>query len=380
MRYVLLIASISVLFTGNTYAQSGEIIIENDLQKEITRETGGYQEVIEVPAQQQPAARKVFILNRTANVQHQQVQQQPVTNVEATPLTDSRASQLRRARQDAEVQTEQKIVEKLEQSRLQDEKDRAQRLFGNKLENNNLQNQQPLAPANQTVQVIPQEPQKQEPSLDEVKEEIISSMRAELAPVEEEKPESQTYISGTIGIAEYQDAINVESNEAMGLSIGTRLDDKFIVEGSFIYSNHYVDQVNYRYSSSFVYDDLDQYNFIAAAKYAPRFGRFSPHVGALVSYTHRKYAEVNMNNRYSRQTSYVSEESETDAFDWGISMGVDVHLSDNFIIGAEYRYITNLTSKSDSRFLDDYYSYYNVGTPLEEFDYSTFGIVGKVTF
>ncbi|MCB0392453.1 MAG: porin family protein [Bdellovibrionales bacterium] len=374
MRYVLIIASVSFLLSGNTYAQNGDIIIESDLQQEISRESGvGAQEIIEVPAQQQPTQRKVFILNRST-----QVQQQPITNVEATPLTDSRAAQLRRARQDAEISTEQKIVEKLEQSRLQDEKDRAQRLFGNKLENQEPQ-QEVVAPMAQTVQVVPQQQEEKGPSLDEVKEEIIASMREELTPVEEET-KAQTYISGTIGLAEYQNAINVESNEAMGISIGTRLDEKFIVEGTFLYSNHYVDQVNNSYSTYFVYDDLDQYNFIAAAKYAPQFGRFSPFIGGLVSYTHRKYTEVNYDNYYSRTSSQISEESETDSFDWGLTLGVDVHLGDNFIIGAEYRYITNLTTKSDSRFLNDYYNYYNVGTPLEEFDYSTFGIVGKVLF
>lgn len=378
MRYVIFIASFSaILATGKLYAQSGEIIVENDLQQEISRESGGYQEVIEVPAQQ-PQTRKVFVINRTAQVQPQ-IQQQPITNVEATPLTDSRASQLRRARQDAEVQTEQKIVEKLEQSRLEDEKDRASRLFGNKLENQNVQNQQEVIQAAPVVQVISQDQQKDEKSLDEVKEEIISTMRAELNP-EKEEAKNESYISGLIGVAEYQDAINVESNEALGFSIGTRMDDTFIVEGSFIYSNHYVDQVAYNYSRYFVYDDLDQYNFIVGAKYAPRFGRFSPQVGALVSYTHRKYTEVNQNSLYNRQSSFVSEESETDSFDMGISLGVDVQLGDNFIVGAEYRYFTNLTSKSDSRYLDDYYRYYNVGTPLEEFDYSTFGIVGKVLF
>ena len=59
------------------------------------------------------------------------IQQQPVTEVEASPLSESRAEMLRKARRQTEVQTEQKIVEKLEASRLADEKKRAKKLYVN---------------------------------------------------------------------------------------------------------------------------------------------------------------------------------------------------------------------------------------------------------
>jgi outer membrane protein W len=387
MRYqkIPLILLTVVLASTEVFAQqSGDMIINSDLQQEITRESEGtVQEVVEVPMQMaqtaQPQTQRVLILNRT-----QQVQQQPITNVEATPLTDSRASQLRRAREDAEVATEQKIVEKLEQSRLEDEKRRADALFGNRLDNQNqnVQLQQEAIPVQQPqmVQVIPVQQENKE-SLSDVKEEIISSVREELkSQNESEKPKDKMFIGGIIGVTEYQDAVNVESNESLGLTVGSRLDDKFIVEGSFLYSNHFIDDVTSGYRYSFVYDELDQYNFIVAAKYAPKFGRISPQIGGLVSYTHRKYAEVNYRSSYIVDNNYISNESETDAFDMGVSVGLDIEIGENFVLGVEYKYITNLTSKSDSRFLNDYYSYYDLGTPLEEFDYSTFGIVAKIQF
>lgn len=379
MRYVLFIASLTSAFLSTQlYAQSGEIIIENDLQQEITRESGGYQEVIEVPAQQQVQTRKVLILNRSNDVQ-----QQPITNVQATPLTDSRASQLRRAREDAEVSTEQKIVEKLEQSRLEDERERALRLFGNKLDNQNVQTEvaSPVAPA---VQVINQEPAVQQQSINDMKADIISSMKEELSAQDNrQESKNKLFISGQVGTSGYQDAINVESNEVLGFSVGTRIDDNFVLEGGFMYSNHYVDQMNYNSSSYFVYDDLDQYNFLAVTKYAPKLGRFSPQLGGIVSYTYRKYTEVNANSSYyhNYNSQYnISQDSETHSFDMGVSLGMEFELSDTFIIGADYRYFFNVTSKSTSRTLNDYYSYNNVGTPLEEFNYYTFGVVGKVSF
>lgn len=60
------------------------------------------------------------------------VYKQPTTVVEASPLVESKAEKIRKSRQDAEVATEQGIVEKLEQSRLEDEKRRAEVLFGDK--------------------------------------------------------------------------------------------------------------------------------------------------------------------------------------------------------------------------------------------------------
>ncbi len=386
MRYVLLpLCFSSLIYAASVNAQSGDYIIEGDLQEEVYRESRGYggREVVELPARELPSQQnqnvnqKVLILSRSS-----QVQQQPITNVEASPLTDSRAAQLRRAREDAEVSTEQKIVEKLEQSRLEDEKRRAEALFGSRLENQNPYSQQEVvAPAGLGVQVLPANQEVERESLSNMKDEIISSVRDELrAKSSAEKPEDKMYISGAIGVANYEGAVNVDSNEALGLSVGTRLDGNYIVEGSFMYSNHYVDSVARGYGRSFVYDDLDQYNFIVAAKYAPQFGRISPQVGALVSYTHRKYTEVNYRSSYFNNRSSISNESETDAFDIGLSVGLDIKLGENFVIGAEYRYITNLTSKSNSRFLNDYYSFYDIGSPLEEFDYYTFGIVGKILF
>lgn len=63
-----------------------------------------------------------------------EVQKQPVTKIEAAPLKESKAELMRKNRQDAEVSTEQTIVEKLEESRLKDEKKRADVLFGDKFD------------------------------------------------------------------------------------------------------------------------------------------------------------------------------------------------------------------------------------------------------
>ncbi|MFN8945586.1 MAG: hypothetical protein ACK5WZ_13300, partial [Pseudobdellovibrionaceae bacterium] len=55
-----------------------------------------------------PAAPPIYI-NNSQQQAAAQVQKQPTTIIEASPLTESNAERIRRARQDAELQTEQKI-------------------------------------------------------------------------------------------------------------------------------------------------------------------------------------------------------------------------------------------------------------------------------
>ncbi|PWU17424.1 MAG: hypothetical protein C5B49_08895 [Bdellovibrio sp.] len=61
------------------------------------------------------------------------VQKQPVTVIESSPLVEAKIDRFRKVRQDEEVKTEQKIAEKLELSRIEDERRRTEVLFGDRL-------------------------------------------------------------------------------------------------------------------------------------------------------------------------------------------------------------------------------------------------------
>lgn len=127
-----------------------------------------------VPTQNIQAPQPIYIVNQATpsssavasnNNESQQsqstiVQKQPTTFVEASPLVESKAEQMRKSRVDAEAQTETKIVEKLETSRLEDEKRRADVLFGSKFEQlgnqqQTLNSQQQPSPLSQQVQQSP---------------------------------------------------------------------------------------------------------------------------------------------------------------------------------------------------------------------------------
>lgn len=313
----------------------------------------------------QSPSQKVLILN------NQPVNQQPTTYVEATPLSESRADVLRRQRQDMEVQTEQKIVEKLENSRLEDEKSRADKLFGNK-----LQEETPVVVAPAPVAVVPVQEKAEVPSeqLESVKAEIISTIKEQKE--EEKKPESQMYFAGLMGTTEYPDVSNVEGNYAFGFSVGTIMPNRIVVEGSFLYSNYYVDE----FWSINPFKELDQYNTSLAVKYAFLPGRFRPMVGVLAGYTYRQYSNRQFNNYYYRNLGYNDQETDTHAVDVGVTVGADFDVTESLSIGAEYRYSTNMINKSDDDIWYQEFLAPGNSTPVEELDYSSFTINAKFKF
>lgn len=297
--------------------------------------------------------------------------QQPTTYVEASPLQDSRAERMRQQRQSAEVQTEQKIVEKLEESRMEDEKRRAERLFGDRLgpQPEPQQHYHPPAPP-----VVP------------VKEEKVVVIKEEPAAVEvthshkkpPHKDEQTFYFGAAIGMADYPDANNIEGNYALGFSVGTYLDNNVVVEGTFLYSNYYVEEY-WKYPP---FKELDQYGTSLAVKYSILSGRFKPLVGALATYNYRKYSGRVEHGPWMYQTYGAYNESNvtTHAFDLGLLVGLDVEITNNFLVGTDFRYSMNMINKSDDKGM--YRRDWMAGrtTPVEELDYYSFTLNGKIRF
>src|SRR5438045_3203689 len=100
--------TISLMLAGLAHAQDGQSPQNSAAAKDKASTSA---------AQNSSSTNVVIQSSPQATAQAPVVVSQPTTYVEATPLEESRADRLRKARQDTEVQTEQKIVEKLEQSR-----------------------------------------------------------------------------------------------------------------------------------------------------------------------------------------------------------------------------------------------------------------------
>ena len=331
------------------------------------------------------------------------VVEQPTTTVEATPLVESPAERMRKQRQEIEVQTEQKIVEKLENSRLEDEKRRADALFGNKNEVN-VQKVEVVAPvyAPQQVpaqQVVPvQQPQAVVPAPVVVEQKVtpadLSSAKKEIldAISEKEKVAVETkalvdipiverrlmyYVETALGSAEYGSAVNISGRGAFGVTLGYDIDRNMQIEGNFVYSNYYMDDY-YWVTVTPVFKELAQYNIGSTLKYSFLTGRFRPYVGGSVDFTYRRYFDRLV---YTWNGAYIPQDKEATSYaiDLGFVTGADFIVTDQFAVGLTFTYSTNIMYRTQSEIID--HQYRAAGANLvEETDYSMFLLTGKFRF
>lgn len=415
-KYFYILAALS-LMPAFGFAQS----LESDVDAELDEMYSGSQAApVQVPTKNVAPApvapsssQPIYILNQAtptsnanAQLQQTQVQKQPTTVIEASPLSESRAEQIRRSRQDAELQTEQKIVEKLEQSRMEDEKKRADVLFGDKFEQINQRNQQqpapvPVAPVQQPVyappvQTAPVQVQEQtvrepkENTRDIIREELAAALRAE----EEEAvvaPLETKYVGGILGIGEYPDARSVQGNYALGVAFGSKYDN-FIVEGAFLFSNYTVSGQGYYTGGAYgrppyygngynvgggVYVpdsvDVQQYSGSLAAKVQLFSGIIKPVFGGLVSYSYRGYSWDNKAYGY-----YNDTKANSSAIDIGALIGADLEFSPKYSLGLDYRYMWNLSSRVNGG--NTWMAGPQYSTQLEKLQYYVMSLVGRVNF
>lgn len=417
MKSHLLILAVIALLPGLSMAQEG---FENDIDAELEQVTApktGPQSALGSPAGAAIApqgnmngSQPIYILNQatpTANsqVQQSQIQKQPQVDIQASPLTKSRAEQIRDARQQAEVETENKIVEKLESSRMEDERRRADVLFGgsfDKLSNqNNIQAQnvnlnqqqavQQQVPVQvvQPVQVAPVKEEKkhehdEEDTRDLIRQEIQAAMK-----VEETLPEpvsQQKYFGAFVGMGDYPDVRNVKGNYSVGAQFGTKFDNSYAVEGTFTYSDYQVEEPTAgMYMPTYGYYvprlvDVHQYSGSLAVKYLLFDAMVRPVIGGLMQYSYRTFAWSE--DQYYGGYNSGGNEATSHAFDIGVVTGADIEFSKTWSLGLDFRYMWNLASRvnlgNQAQFLTS--SQFGAGTPIEKLQYYTLNLVARVNF
>ncbi|GIL17764.1 MAG: hypothetical protein BroJett040_15150 [Oligoflexia bacterium] len=344
---------------------------------------------VQVNVQAQPQAHATQVTGvETAQVSNPvmsqgqvQVQKQPVTFIEASPLSESRAEKIRKARQESELQTEQKIVEVLEQSRMEDEKKRADVLFGDKFNqmNNNQSGGVAVGPiVVQEKVVAPMAPPAEVMDRTAVRQEVTAAL-AEMQ--EKTKPvEKKTYFSALGGMGDYPDVANVRGNYAAGFAIGQKFNDRLMVEGSFLYSNYSVEQRDNYYDpmTGWWYPrvtEMQQYNTSLDVKYQLLGGMFRPVIGGIMSYNYRTFADT--------QFALWNNEAASHALDMGLLAGADFELGESFALGLDFRYMWNLTSRvaNKSGYQRSFSeSVYSQGTAIEKLSYMNISVVGRVNF
>jgi outer membrane protein W len=293
---------------------------------------------------------------------------------------------IRKSRQDAEVKTEQKIVEKLEFSRLEDEKRRSDVLFGDKWQQMNTQNtQQVIVPAQPVVvqeQIVAAPKVVAEPE-EEVDEELIrNEVRASLAEIQAEKPQQKKgYFAGGVGITEYIDVDNVRNNYSLGFAVGSRVSERLLVEGSFSYGNYEIEQRDgFNYCDYYGCDyynritDMDQYSGAATVKYQLFNGVFRPVFGGTLAYTYRTFAD--------NQFGIENNDAQSHALDMGVVAGADFELSEDFSLGLEFKYMfLNFLNRKSNRFSRGFsQTTYGNETPIERLNQMSISVFGRATF
>lgn len=383
---VALLMGMQAQAQSNAYVVDGEALAAQAMpkKKRIVQFDEATNTVVEVePAPVVDSRQPIYILNN----QRQAVQEQPTTVVEAAPLAESRAEALRKRRQGLEVNTEQKIVEKLEEARMEDEKARAERLFGSGFSSGATQ-AAPVAPVVEPIPVVvtpPAQIQAVAPTVSDREEEKVD-VRAEIKAAMDELNERETtkdkqsyFIGGVVGLSEYPDAANVKGNVATGITLGMVTEDRIVVEGSFLYSDYEVED----YSTYYPWKDLTQYNFSAAVKYQLLPGKLRPFAGGVVGYTYRKATDRYGNQGYGYGFAYnpagTDNEGTSNAFDLGAVAGLDLQLTDTFALGGEFRYMTNVSYRRDESYPMRQAALLGQ-QPIEEMDYYTITLGGKFTF
>lgn len=371
---------------------------------------------------------------QAAKAETKTVVKNPVTVISSTPLTESRIDQIRRQRQELEIQSETRIAERLEQARIEDEQRRAEALFGdrfkammnqNKVEQNTavvaapvaqpVQQPAPQQPVQPTIIVVPvqqapvaapvapvQEEKKEEavkpvekveaPKVEEKTE--VAPVVAPVAPVEAAAPvavssgslatakqEEQTrqgFMGVNVGMGQYVSAQNVRGNYALGVSGGTKINDRILIDGAFSMANYDVEQFD---SGPLGFDplypritEMNQYALAGTVKYQILTGTVRPSVGGTAQYTYRTFSD--------KQLGFANNDATSHAIDMGLVVGLDFEMSSTMSIGLDYRYMMNLYNRAGSNAFQTRFATQVIESlnPIEKFNYQTVSIMGRFSF
>ncbi len=333
---------------------------------------------------------KVVILNNQQVDQDQKSAQQhdqnarmfnhqPVVHVMGTPITTTYAAELKKSRQNAELQTEQKIVEKLESSRLRDEQERLKKLFGG---GSPIQ-KTVVSSSNQAI------------ALEDTKAVDKSEIYAEVVTPIQEKSQDKVYVGvhGGQGLNLTRALEGINSYGSVGFSLGATDDSGLRMESSFFYTNH---QLSYtegdlysNYSDESVLEDMEQFSAFLSVKYTPFSNRFQPYVGAALSYSHRIYSGNMTYSCWDFGDKYCDEGAKTNSVDLVANVGVDFRLNKkisvgfNMLVNVKNLYNTRLKNEHSYDYDYDYDNYdndYAIPVKPEETNWIIASINAKLYF
>lgn len=191
-----------------------------------------------------------------------------------------------------------------------------------------------------------------------------------------------------IGVSNYVDTANVKGTYSISLDLGISFPSEDTVYLGQLSGSQFVFSIGGMFSSydmekipgitgapvGTVYTvayprvfELRETSGSVGLKYYLLNGRVRPSVGALGIYTHRTYKDDSIFlDQFDGDTSH--------AFDMGLTTGVDIALAKAITVGAELRYIFNLSYRTNDDFRSVVYSDYSPfgARPIESIDRYSF--------
>lgn len=342
-----------------------------------------------VPAQAQAApltantpnnsgnSQKVLILNQLpVNQKQNAVAGADAVNDNDLDTTVSINSKLRKERFKRERGTESTLLDRLELSRIEDEQERADRLFGDRFSRPNEKVE--VSPKAQKVIII-EDAHKEVSAATQLESRYKSTSSAGY-----NNNATRVYGGVNLGQLSYNHEY-VETDTAFGATIGVQTLGNIALEANFLYSESQLQ--NYTFKGLFSDYDVEQWSIMFAAKYQKAMGKFSPFAGVLLGYTNRDYSDSRNYNNFGGFNNNFDE--STASFDYGLTVGADFRVSKSFSVGVDYKYIASFSHDFDDQ--DDQYKSLrqnnfrrfnnnNKLEPLEDISYSLLSVTAKATF
>ena len=299
----------------------------HSLSEEYVDEDIIIEDLIVAPQSQTPVKSysepKVVIYNNhkvdQSSTQAPNVSTQPVVRVTGVPITKAPTVELRQSRQEAELLTEQKIVEKLESSRLRDEQERLNKLFPSGTAKTVV--------ANGTAMTL-----------------VDISAQVQAPSVAQDAHKENLYLGFHGGQAGniLQQVENLESYGSFGISAGSHFQSGIILESSLFFTAHTFDPrlrgANHRnHFDEGYYTDVDQWSGMLAVKYTPFSSRLKPYLGVVIAYNQWVYRDQYSFDDYDCEmllTPYCpSLGFNSHSVDLGLNIGADMKLNNKLSIG-----------------------------------------------
>ena len=277
---------------------------------------------------------QLVILNNSPSSSQQQQQDSNQTARQGWGTGES-LEYLRNHRMRKESQNEQALMEKLEESRVEDERSRLEKLFSIR------QRQTQKQSLGGSVAII--QPDAGDKRLALVKPQYSNTSYERVSSADD----NNWYLRGQLGIGTYR-AENAENSASWGLAVGKSLGRKLHVEFNFMSSGYKVNDPrgNYEvdYDGNSIVEpedlrDLVQLNYSGVLGYnIAEYSEFTMALRAGVSYVKRVSQSSNI-DKFS--------EVNTNTFDLVLGASGDLRLIDQFYLVGTFDYFKNLANDTD---------------------------------